>query len=133
MKTKTITITITITIFTYGFLILAITGCTKNFDILKGEWIATTDNQNIYQTDGDENKIGGKEDYMLECDGKGSYILNLEDNKTKTGTYTISKDNKITFKDDNSMLIGICELSNDNELNCSEKSTYAFKYTKSSK
>lgn len=127
MKTKTITI------LTYGFLILAITGCDKNFDILQGEWIATTDNQNIYQTDENRNKIGGKEDYILECDGKGNYILNLEDNQIKNGTYTISKDNKIIFKDDDNMLVGVCELSNDNTLNCSEKSTYAFKYTKSSK
>lgn len=121
------------TILIYGILILGITGCGKNHDVLKGEWIATIDNQNIYQIDGDGNKIGGKEDYILECNGKGSYILNLEDNHTENGTYIISKNNKITFKDDNSMLIGICELLNDNELECSEKSTYAFKYTKISK
>ena len=46
------------------------------------------------------------------------------------GTYTIDNNKKITFKDDSDLLVGICELSSDEEINCNEKSTYAFKYIK---
>ena len=41
-----------------------------------------------------------------------------------------NRNKKITFKDNNDLLVGICELSSDEEINCNEKSTYAFKYIK---
>lgn len=121
------------TILAYGFIILMITGCGTEFDTLKGKWIATIENQNIYQVAGNNENIGGKEDYILECDGKGNYTLILEDKKTKTGKYIIKKNNRITFKDDNNFLVGVCELSTDSEINCNETSTYAQKYTRYSK
>ena len=111
-----------------GVLLLGVTGCGS--DSLNGKWIATTENQNIYQINEDGDAFGGKEDYILECDGNGNYILTLENNQTKKGTYTIDNNKKITFKDDSDLLVGICELSNDEEINCNEKSTYAFKYIK---
>lgn len=122
-----------VTILACGFLILGITGCRKNFDVLKGKWIATTENQKIYQINENGDKIGGKEEYVLECDGNGNYTLTLENKITKNGKYIIGNDNKITFKDDSDLLVGICELLNDSQINCDEISTYALKYTKYSK
>ena len=55
----------------FVFIVLTMTGCGQATDSLKGKWIATTDNQNIYQIDKDGNTKGGKEDYVLECDGNG--------------------------------------------------------------
>ena len=112
-----------------GVFLIAITGCGNN-DLLNGRWIATTENQNIYQVNEDGSELGGKEDYILECDGNGNYSLTLENNQTEIGTYTIDNNKKITFKDDSDLLVGICELSSDEEINCNEKSTYAFKYIK---
>ncbi len=88
----------------------------KYSDDLKGKWIATIENQNIYQIDGNNESIGGKEDYILECDGKGNYTLILENKKTITGKYIIEKNNRITFKDDSNFLVGVCELSTDSEI-----------------
>ena len=110
-------------------LLIGITGCGTSAS-LKGKWIATTENQNIYQVNEDGDELGGKEDYILECDGNGNYTLTLENNQTVKGTYTIDNNKKITFKDDSDLLVGICELSSDEEINCNEKSTYAFKYIK---
>ena len=110
-------------------LLIVITGCGTSAS-LKGKWIATTENQNIYQIDEDGDELGGKEDYILECDCNVNYTLTLENNKTEKGTYTIDNNKKITFKDDSDLLVGICELSSDEEINCNEKSTYAFKYIK---
>ena len=110
-------------------LLIGITGCGTSAS-LKGKWIATTENQNIYQIDEDGDELGGKEDYILECDGNGNYTLTLENNQTEKGTYNIDNNKKITFKDDSDLLVGICELSSDEEINCNEKSTYAFKYIK---
>ena len=114
-------------------MVLGLVGCGKELDKLHGEWTATIENQNVYQIDGSGNKVGGKEEYLLECDGKGKYTLKIENGQTKNGTYSIAEDDKITFKDDNNMLISICELSNKNEIKCNEKSTYASKYTKNVK
>lgn len=55
-------------------LLISVTWCGTN-DLLKGKWIATTKNQNIYQINEDGDAFGGKEDYILECDGNGNYIL----------------------------------------------------------
>ena len=110
-------------------LLIGITGCGTSAS-LKGKWIATTENQNVYQIDEDGDELGGKGDYILECDGNGNYTLTLENNQTEKGTYTIDNNKKITFKDDSDLLVGICELSRDEEINCNEKSTYAFKYIK---
>lgn len=110
-------------------LLIGITGCGTSAS-LKGKWIATTENQNVYQIDEDGDELGGKGDYILECDGNGNYTLTLENNQTEKGTYTIDNNKKITFKDNNDLLVGICELSSDEEINCNEKSTYAFKYIK---
>ena len=67
-------------------LLIGITGCGTS-DSLNGKWIATTENQNIYQVNEDGDELGGKEDYILECDGNGNYTLTLENNQTKKGTY----------------------------------------------
>ena len=72
-------------------LLIGITGCGTS-DSLNGKWIATTENQNIYQVNEDGDELGGKEDYILECDGNGNYTLTLENNQTKKGTYTILED-----------------------------------------
>ena len=122
-----------ITILTCGFLSLGINGCVKDFDVLKGKWIATIENQNIYQINKNGKTVGGKEDYILDCDGNGNYILTLENKETINGKYIIEKDNRITFKDDSDLLVEVCMLSNDNEINCDEMSTYAFKYIRYSK
>ena len=116
----------------FVFMVLAMTGCSQTTDSLNGKWIATTDNQKIYQIDKNGNINGGKEDYILECDGNGKYTLTLENNQTKKGTYTID-DKNITFKDESNLLVGICELANNDEIICNETSTYASKYTKYSK
>ena len=123
----------TIKILSCGVMVLGLVGCGKELDKLHGEWTATIENQNIYQIDGSGNKVGGKEEYVLECDGKGNYTLKIENGQIKNGTYSIAEDDKITFKDDNDMLISVCELSNKNEIRCYEKSTYASKYTKNVK
>lgn len=101
-----------------------ITGCKKeeSYDVLKGKWIATTENQRIYETS------GGEEDYYLECDGKGHYDLTSDSGDLANARYSI-KDNTVTFYDEGREVLGICKL-NDDELDCSEKSYYSFKYTK---
>ena len=116
-------------ILTVGITLLGITGCSNNKDILEGKWIAKTENQKIYQINKDGDTTGGKEDYILECDGKGSYTITLENKETKGGTYNINN-NIIVFKDDSDLLIAECKLDN-NEITCdNETSTYALKYTK---
>ncbi len=119
-------------ILIYVVMLFIVTGCAQKFDNLKGKWIATPSNQNVYLRDQDGNKMGGKKDYILECDGKGKYRLILENNHTKKGTYTITSDNKVTFMDEKGMLLAYCDLK-DSTLNCMEKSTYAFKYIKKNK
>ncbi|MBQ6286017.1 MAG: hypothetical protein IJK67_06920 [Bacilli bacterium] len=115
-----------------GILVIGLTGCSneKNkYDSLKGDWIATTENQNVYQTGANGETSGGKEDYILKCDGNGNYSLNTSNKKIAKGSYSIS-DKAITFKDDGNMTIGLCKLVDNKELDCSEKSQYAFKYIK---
>ena len=112
-----------------GITLLGITGCSNNKDILEGKWIAKTENQKIYQINKDGDTTGGKEDYILECNGKGTYTITLENKKTKNGTYNINN-NIITFKDDSNLLIAECKLDN-SEITCdNELSTYALKYVK---
>ncbi|MBQ3307513.1 MAG: hypothetical protein IJG68_04900 [Bacilli bacterium] len=110
--------------------IILVTGCSNeknDYDSLKGNWKATTENQNIYQTGANGETSGGKEDYILKCDGKGNYSLNTSNKEIANGSYSIS-DNTITFKDDGNMIIGLCKLIDNKELDCSEKSQYAFRY-----
>jgi hypothetical protein len=104
-----------------------VTGCGKKEDNLKGKWKAIPSNQNVYQTDLEET-VGGKEDYFLECNGKGSYELKSKTEDYISGTYKVLK-NKVTFYDEGRSVIAICKID-DKELDCSEKSYYAFKYTK---
>lgn len=107
-------------IFIIAFIIFS-----KKNDKLKGKWIATPNNQNIYQINKNEY-TGGNIDYILECDGKGKYVLTLENNNKKTGKYTVDN-NQITFMDEKDLIVGICNLDKD-EIKCSTLSTYAFKY-----
>ncbi len=66
-----------------GTILLGVTGCGS--DSLNGKWIATTENQNIYQINEDGDELGGKEDYILECDGNGNYKLTLENRPVRQG------------------------------------------------
>ena len=113
--------------------LFSIIGCRNNkkdkYDILKGTWKATPENQYVVQIDSDGNTFGGKEDYLLKCDGNGNYSLSIQEKEMAKGSYTISN-NDITFKDDANMMISLCKLIDDNELDCSKKSQYAFKYIK---
>ena len=103
-----------------------ITGCKNKEDVLKGKWIATTDNQRIHEFE--DYTTGGEEDYYLECDGKGHYDLTSASGNRANAGYSI-KGNTVTFYDEGRQVLGICKI-NDNELDCSEKSYYAFKYVK---
>ena len=107
-------------------ILFAITGCgNSKYEALKGKWKASIDNQNVYN----DETIGGKEDYFLELDEDGSYELTTKSSDLANGRYTISNKNVITFFDEGREILGICKFNN-NELDCSEKSYYAFKYIK---
>lgn len=113
------------------FAILLVTGCSneKNkFDLLKGDWKASPENQKVYKIGSDGETSGGKEDYILKCDGNGYYDLKTKTEDLANAHYTIT-DNIVTFYDEGRQILGICKINN-NELDCSEKSYYAFKYTK---
>ena len=107
-----------------------ITGCNNDeeLDALKGKWKASIEHQNVYQVD-DAETIGGKDDYILECDGKGNYTITISDTDAYKGSYTID-DNSIIVKDDVNMVIGMCTLVSNKEIDCKEQSHYAYKYTK---
>ena len=108
---------------------ITITGCTDNKNnILKGTWTATPNNQNIYQTK--EELTKHTENYILTCDEKGTFTLKIENNNTIKGYYTASKNNNVTFINDGNSILAECKLIDNKELDCKEKSTYAFKYTK---
>ena len=107
------------------FCLFMITGCNKNA-VVKGKWKAIPANQKVYNDDG--KIVGGKEDYFLECDGKGYYDLKDSSGDLVNAGYKVS-DSKVTFYDEGQKVLAICKIS-DNELDCSEKSYYAFKYTK---
>lgn len=97
------------------------------YDALKGIWKSSIENQNIYNID-DGEIVGGKEDYFLKCDGRGYYELTTESEDLANARYTVL-DNIVTFYDEGREILGICKI-NDNELDCTMKSYYAFKYTK---
>lgn len=110
---------------------ILMTGCNikKNkSDILKGSWIATIENQRVYQIGPNNETKGGKEDYFLECDGTGNYALRTKTQDLANASYTVS-DNVVTFYDEGRQILAICK-HNNKELDCNEKSHYAFKYTK---
>ncbi|MBR6948700.1 MAG: hypothetical protein IKH54_00765 [Bacilli bacterium] len=109
-------------------IVLLITGCGTKKDELYGKWIAKPENQLVFYVNAKET-VGGKENYTLEIDGKGNYSLTLDNKETKKGKYTIS-DNNVTFKDEKDLLIAICKIKEEKELDCREKSTYSIKYTK---
>lgn len=113
------------------FMVITITGCDtkekKEYDVLRGQWKASIEHQNVYQTGPNEERIGGKEEYILNFDGNGNYSISDQKKEFAKGSYTIL-DNAITFKDDGNMVIGLCKLIDNKELDCSEKSQYAFKY-----
>ena len=115
----------------YSLLIILVlvifTGCnSKKEDILKGKWKAAIEDQKIYNIDGEV--VGGEEEYILECDGKGSYDMTSISSDLVSGTYTISK-NTVTFKDESREVIAICDIK-DKKLDCSKKAYYAKKYVK---
>ena len=110
---------------------ILMTGCIvkkNNNDILKGNWIVTIENQRVYQIGSNNETKGGKEDYYLECDGNGKYDLRTKTEDLANASYTISN-NIVTFYDEGRQILAICK-HNNNELDCNEKSYYAFKYTK---
>ena len=110
-----------------------ITGCKNSqdeYDVLKGKWKAIPENQNIFEYLGEI--VGGREDYFLECDGNGYYDLKTKTEDLANASYTISDNNVVTFYDEGKEILGICKI-NDNELDCSKKSYYAFKYVKMEK
>ena len=74
----------------------------------------------------DNEIVGGIEDYYLECDGKGYYDLTTKKEDLANASYTISKDT-VTFYDEGRQVLAICKI-NSNELDCSKKSYYSFKY-----
>ena len=107
--------------------VFMLAGCEKaKYDVLKGTWEATAENQRIHEFD--TYTTGGEEDYYLECDGKGHYDLTSASGNRANASYSI-KNNTVTFYDEGRQVLGICKI-NDNELDCSEKSYYAFKYIK---
>ena len=113
----------------YSLLIISfilITGCNNKTDILKGTWKASIENQNIYKVGNDT--VGGQEDYYLECDGKGYYELKTKKEDLANASYKINK-NTVTFYDEGKEILAICEINN-NELDCSRRSNYAFRYIK---
>ena len=97
-------------------------------DLLIGMWVATPDNQNVYQIGADNETRGGIEDYYLECREDGSYALRTKTSDLANASYMVSED-VVTFYDEGRQILAICRL-NDLELDCSEKSYYAFLYTR---
>ncbi len=100
------------------------------YDILKGKWIASIENQNVYQTGPNVETNSGIEEYILECDGEGNYTISTQNREFAKGTYSISDDNITVKEDTTNMIISLCKLVDNRELDCSDKSLYAFKYTK---
>ncbi|MBR5369705.1 MAG: hypothetical protein IK137_00195 [Bacilli bacterium] len=103
-----------------------ITGCSK-YDVMKGTWKASIENQNIHH-DSDNEVTGGKEDYYLKCDGEGNYDLTSKSGDLANARYVVDK-NIVTFYDEGRELLSICKI-NGRELDCSIQSYYAFKYVK---
>ena len=105
--------------------ITVITGCSinKKEDLLKGKWKATIE----YQKDNRINKE--KDDFILECNGKGLYDLRKNKEDLANANYTISKNN-VKFYDESHNVLAICKLIDNKELDCNEKSYYAYKYIK---
>ena len=97
--------------------VLVITGCDK-YDSLKGKWKAPIEYQ----------KVGKEEDYYLECNGKGYYDLTDKSGDLANASYKVSN-TKVTFYDEGRQILAICKIKG-NELDCSEKSYYSFKYIK---
>lgn len=101
-----------------------ITGCNnKKEDIIKGKWKANVENQRKNR----ENKE--KDEYVLECNGKGQYDLKKQNQDLANASYKIEK-NTVTFYDEGRKILALCKLINNKELDCSEKSYYAYKYIK---
>lgn len=107
--------------------LFVIVGCKNNkYDTLKGKWKASSENQRVFENLGEI--VGGKEDYYLECDGKGHYDLTTKSEDLANARYKISGNN-VTFYDEGREILAKCKI-NKNELDCSSKSYYAIKYTK---
>ena len=103
-----------------------IIGCKNKEDVLKGKWVANIENQKIYEFD--DYTVGKEEEYFLECDGKGHYDLTSISGDLANASYSIKNDT-VTFYDEGREILGICVINN-NELDCTKKSYYAYKYTK---
>ena len=115
-------------IFTLLFFIaITLTGCGTKKDELYGKWKAIPEDQLVFYIN-EQDTVGRREDYILDKDGKGNFKLKLN-KKEKKGTYTI-QNNEVIFKDENNLIISNCTIETKKELNCSENSTYAIKYTK---
>ena len=100
------------------------TGCNNKYDIWKGIWIASIENQRVYE----EDNVGGIEDYYLKCNGKGLYDLTSNSGDLANARYKISN-NVVTFYDEGREILAICKIKED-VLDCTEKSYYAVKYIK---
>lgn len=117
-------------IFVCGIILIVLSGCGERKDMLEGTWSATVENQNQTIIDNDGNTQGRNEDYYLECNESGSFTLKTKKETIVMGYYEISDDKQISFTDESNGLLAVCELVDKKELDCSEHSTYAFKYTK---
>ena len=115
-------------IILFLFIAITLTGCGTKKDELYGKWIAKPEDQLVFYTNA-KDTVGGREDYILDIDGKGNFKLKLNKKETKKGSYTI-QDKEIIFKDEKDSIISNCKIKNKKELDCSENSTYAIKYTK---
>lgn len=115
-------------IILFLFIATTLTGCGTKKDELYGKWIAKPEDQLVFYINA-KDSVGGKEDYILDINGKGGFNLTLEKKETKKGKYTI-EDKTVTFKDEKDLLIAICKIKEEKELDCREKSTYSIKYTK---
>ena len=103
-----------------------LSGCNINkekYDKLKGTWKAPIENQIVH----DNTKE--KEEYILECDGKGLDDLRKNKQDLANSRYTIYN-NKVTFYDEGRKILAICNIINEKELDCSEKTYYSYKYIK---
>lgn len=115
-------------IILFLFIAITLTGCGTKKDELYGKWIAKPEDQLVFYTNA-KDTVGGRKDYILDIDGKGNFKLKLNKKETKKGSYTI-QDKEIIFKDEKDLIISNCKIKNKKELDCSENSTYAIKYTK---
>ncbi len=118
-------------------LMLLLTGCNSkeekdkkkqadDLDGYAGTWVSTPENQYSVQINETET-VGGTENYYLKLDGKGNYKLDLFNDYSEEGTYTVDKEKKQIILKYNGHEAEHCDILNKNELQCDR---YAIKYVK---